>query len=73
MAKIEDLNTPSITEMSADEAIEHLRQIRLSRRMPVKKPKTTTTKSKATPKVSDKQAWELLKLLDSEKSLIDDF
>ena len=65
MAKIEDLNTPSITEMSADEAIEHLRQIRLSRRTPVKKPKTTATKvkDKPAPKVTDKQAEELLKLL----------
>ena len=65
MAKIEDLNTPSITDMNADEAIEHLRQIRLSRRMPVKKPKKTTTRSGSTgtPKVTDKQAEELLKLL----------
>ena len=65
MAKIEDLNTPSITEMSADEAIEHLRQIRLSRRTPVKKTKKTTAKikSKAVPKVTNNQAEELLKLL----------
>ena len=67
MATLEDLNIPSITDMSADEAIEHLRQLRLSRRIPVKKQSTTTTKKKAAaktiPKVTKEQAEELLKLL----------
>ena len=41
MANLESLNYESISDMSQDEAIELLRQIRLSRRTPVKKPKTT--------------------------------
>jgi len=52
--------------MSREEGIELIRQIRLSRRVPVKKPKKTTkasTRSKAPPKVSVDQASELLKLL----------
>lgn len=64
MATIEDLNLPSITEMSSDEAIEYLRQLRLSRRIPVKKAKSTTKKAKAIPKPNTKQAQELLKLLE---------
>ena len=68
MANIEDLNTPSITDMSPDEAIEELRKIRLSRRTPVKKVKSATTKkkisqSKAAGKISKGQAANLLKLL----------
>ena len=63
MASIEDLNHPSITEMQTDEAIELLRQIRLSRRIPVKKVKTISKKSKPAPKVSSNQAAELLKIL----------
>ena len=68
MATLEDLPTKSISEMSTDEAIEYLRQIRLSRR--TKKTSTvseSTTKkrtaAKAIPKVSADQAAELLKLL----------
>lgn len=68
MATIEDLSLKSIADMSADEAIEYLRQIRLSRR--VKKTSTvseTTLKkrsaAKAIPKVTAKDAAELLKLL----------
>lgn len=69
MATIEDLKTPSITDMSADEAIEHLRQLRLSRRVPVKKKQSSSTKkakkqSKAAGKITKKQATELLKLLN---------
>ena len=62
MASIEDLNHPSITEIQTDEAIELLRQIRLSRRVPVKKVKTIRKKLTA-PKVSSDQATELLKIL----------
>ena len=64
MATLDDLKIPALTDMSSDEAIEHLRQLRLSRRTPVKKTKTTTKKkAKATPKINAKQAQELLKLL----------
>ena len=62
MATLDDLNIPALTDMSSDEAIEHLRQLRLSRRTPVKKAKTTS-KKKAKAKISAKQAQELLKLL----------
>jgi len=37
MATIEDLDFTSIVDESTDEAIERLRQIRLSRRIPIKK------------------------------------
>ena len=67
MTTINDLKLPSITEMSQDEAIEFLRQLRLSRRIPVKKQSAATVKkkakAKATPKVNADQAKELLKLL----------
>jgi len=65
MATLDDLNIPALTDMSVDEGIEHLRQLRLSRRTPVKKTKTTIkkAKAKATSKISTKQAQELLKLL----------
>lgn len=62
MANLEDLNHPSITEMQTDEAIELLRQIRLSRRVPVKKVRTIRKKLTA-PKVNSNQAAELLKIL----------
>lgn len=62
MANLEDLNHPSITEMQTDEAIELLRQIRLSRRVPVKKVRTIRKKLIA-PKVNSNQAAELLKIL----------
>ena len=63
MANLDDLNHPSITEMQTDEAIELLRQIRLSRRVPVKKVRTISKKSKQVPKVNSNQASELLKIL----------
>lgn len=61
---LEDLNYTPISDMQTDEALELLRQIRLSRRMPkkvTKKAKKTTTK--ITTKVSPNQAAELLKIL----------
>jgi len=68
MSTIEDLNIPALTDMSQDEAIEYLRQIRLSRRVPVKKQSTQTIKkkraAKAIPKVSASQAANLLKILE---------
>ena len=67
MATIEDLDFKSIVDMSQDEAIEHLRQIRLSRRIPVKKAKSSTkeakAKSKAMPKLSPEQAKKLLEMI----------
>jgi len=67
MATIEDLPNTPITDMTTDEAIEHLRQIRLSRRIPKKKQSKATVikkaKAKAVPKVSPEEAKELLKLL----------
>jgi len=68
MADLNDLETKSITEMTPDEAIEHLRQIRLSRRVPVKSAKKTTAvkkkaKVKAVPKLTSAQADALLKSL----------
>ena len=41
MADLESLNYQSISDMTTDEAIEQLRLIRLSRRIPDKKTKTT--------------------------------
>ena len=63
MTDLEDLKIPSISDMGADEAIEYLRQLRLSRRIPVKKVTTKKPKSKALPTVTPEQAAELLKLL----------
>jgi len=67
MANLEDLKIPALTNMSQDEAIEYLRQLRLSRRVPVKKQSKSTVKkkakAKAIPKVNAKQAQELLKIL----------
>lgn len=64
MADLDDLDYTSITDMNNDEAIELLRQIRLSRRIPLK-PKTTSTrkKKKTTQSVDAIQAAELLKIL----------
>ena len=70
MATIEDLDFTSLTDMSTDEAIEHLRQIRLSRRTPVKPKKTTKKTAKAakkeTPNLNSEQAKKLLKLIIME-------
>jgi hypothetical protein len=72
MADLEDLGIPSIMDMSNDEAIEMLRQLRLRRRIPIKKTvseKTIKRKqaAKATPSISKEQAAELLKLLGGSK------
>lgn len=63
MASLNDLNHPSITEIQTDEAIELLRQIRLSRRVPVKKVRTISNKSKVAPEVDYNQAVKLLGIL----------
>jgi len=65
---LDDIHIPSIQDLSHDEAIEHLRQIRLSRR--TKKFSTVSESTvkkkaaaKAVPKVSTSDAEILLKLL----------
>jgi hypothetical protein len=68
MADLESLGYSSIIDMSNDEAIDTLRQIRLSRRIPDKKPKTAKESTKQTTKrvvaaVDSSMAAELLKLL----------
>ena len=65
MADLDDLGYPSITDQSTDEALETIRQIRLSRRTPTAKPKKATKakKKKEVPKMSANDAEEILKLL----------
>ena len=70
MSTIEDLNYPSITDMSQDEAIEALRQIRLSRRIPTRKVsnrKVSKKASKKIPKIDSNQAKNLLDLIKQVK------
>lgn len=64
MTTIEDLPQQSISEMSTDEALELLRQIRLSRRTP-KKSSTRKTKVKKTPlaKLDAETARKLLEII----------
>jgi len=67
MADLESLNYTSITDMSTDEALERLRQIRLSRRTPeVRKSTTIRSKKQLIPKVDTDMAAELLKLIKGE-------
>lgn len=63
MSDLDDLGFTSITEMSTDDAIEMLRQIRLARRTPLQPTKVVTKKQTKAPKVNAEQAAELLKLL----------
>jgi len=67
MATIEDLPIKSVSDMNKDEAIEYLRELRLSRRIPDKKKSKSTknkiSQSKAASKISKAQAAELLKML----------
>ena len=68
MADLESLDYTSISDMSTDEAIEALRQIRLSRRIPLKAKRTKTTrkvvKTNVTPQgMTAEQIAELLKTL----------
>ena len=70
MATLDDLHIPSITEMSFDEAIEYLRQIRLSRRTmkPTKETTIKKIKEKASiPKLSAGQAADLLRILEGSE------
>ena len=68
MAYLNSLNYKSIIDMNNDEAIDLLRQIRLSRRIPDKKPKAAKETTKQTTKkisamLDPSMAEELLKLL----------
>ena len=71
MATIEDLDFTSIVDESTDEAVERLRQIRLSRRTPVKKVSTKKTTSKqmkrqVTKKLKPTDALELLNMIGDD-------
>lgn len=68
MATIEDLPSRSITEMSIPEALELLREIRLSRRTPKKtKRKAAATKAKKKEKqLTPEQAMKILELLGED-------
>ena len=68
MADLNSLEYVSIIDMNNDEAIDLLRQIRLSRRIPDKKPKAAKETTKQTMKkisamLNPSMAEELLKLL----------
>ena len=68
MADLESLNYPSIIDQSNDEAIDTLRQIRLSRRVPDKPKKAVKETKKQTTKrvennVDANMAARLLELL----------
>lgn len=65
MANLDDLGYKSLAEMSVDERLEMIRQIRLSRRIPVRKPTKSVAKKKqkVAPTVDADQAAELLKIL----------
>lgn len=67
MADLDSLNYQSITEMSNDEALELLRQVRLSRRVPIKPVRTIKKNAKA-PALDTNQAAELLKLLTGDNT-----
>jgi len=66
MATIEDLSQKSISELSVDEALELLRQIRLSRRTykgTYKKSAAKAKEQKPPAKMTPEQAKKLLELL----------
>ena len=64
MATIDDLPHKPISEMSVDEALEHLRVIRLSRRTQKASPKKASKKkTKGKKDLTAAQAKQLLKIL----------
>jgi len=70
MVTIEDLPQKSISEMTIDEGIELLRQIRLSRRTPSKSSKAkkqSAKKKKAEPKLTSAQAKKLREMIEREE------
>ena len=73
--QIEDLNNKSLQELSTEEGIEMLRQIRLSRRIPVKKRTQSPPKQKplsmkgikqSVDSMTKDQSLDLLKMLEKE-------
>jgi hypothetical protein len=73
MATIDDLKQKALGDLSSEELMDRLREIRLSRRTPKRKkgsskkvegPKTVT---EAIGKMSKDQAEQLLKILESKK------
>jgi hypothetical protein len=71
MANLDNLGIPSISDMTIDEGIEHLRLIRLNRRAPTKPPITKTKKVDTKPKLdmsklSEEEKNDLLKILTGE-------
>ena len=75
MSDLDDLGFTSISDMSTDEALETLRQIRLSRRTPKKSSKKKKTSkrvtAKAAPSVDADTAAELLKILGGSNGDVD--
>ncbi len=71
MADLNDLNYTSILDMSNDEAIDTLRQIRLSRRIPEKKSITRKAPKQnikdMTDSIDTNMAANLLKILEGIK------
>ena len=66
MANLDDLDITSISNMSNDERLELLRQIRLSRRVPVKTTKSIRKADKKKVIVNADEAAELLRILTGE-------
>ena len=66
MANLDDLDITSISNMSNDERLELLRQIRLSRRVPVKTTKSVRKADKKKVIVNADEAAELLRILTGE-------
>jgi hypothetical protein len=68
MADIKDLKYASIMTESNDEAVERLRQIRLSRRIPDKPKKTKASAAKKSQNISidSASAAEILKILGEQ-------
>ena len=65
MADLNDLNISSIMSMDDDEAIETLRQIRLSRRVPVRTTRTIKPKKQSLD-IDSNAAEAILKILKGE-------
>jgi len=68
MATIEDLLQKSISDMTKEELIDHLKDIRLSRRTPAKKTKVKKVKKEKdlTKDMTEQQMEELLRQLEEK-------
>ena len=71
MADLEDLDYTSILDMSNDEALDTIRRLRLSRRVPEKKTTTRTTNKKTISKINESidsdMANRLLNIIGGKK------